>query len=170
MMENEDKAASRPDYGKFREYPPGHKSCRFRRFRRRTRKSKFDKLSPSFKIAPGSLTQTQIMAAKTAEKSGDKTVETKETKTAEDGKIAAARQRELEAAISSITKAYGEGSIMRLGDARALKQIEVIPTGALAVDLALGVGGLPRGRSPSPTAAKRPYRSVKPWRVPMPWT
>jgi len=73
-------------------------------------------------------------------------VETKETKTAEDGKIAAARQRELEAAISSIIKAYGEGSIMRLGDARALKQIEVIPTGALAVDLALGVGGIPRGR------------------------
>ena len=57
-----------------------------------------------------------------------------------------ARSRELEAAISSITKAYGEGSIMRLGDARALRQIEVIPTGALAVDLALGVGGLPRGR------------------------
>ncbi|MCI0747621.1 MAG: recombinase RecA [Verrucomicrobia subdivision 3 bacterium] len=57
-----------------------------------------------------------------------------------------ARNRELEAAISSITKTYGEGSIMRLGDARALRQIEVIPTGALAVDLALGVGGLPRGR------------------------
>jgi recombination protein RecA len=57
-----------------------------------------------------------------------------------------ARNRELDAAISSITKAYGEGSIMRLGAARALKQIEVIPTGALSVDLALGVGGLPRGR------------------------
>src|SRR4051794_18473822 len=56
------------------------------------------------------------------------------------------RQRELDAAISSITKAYGEGSIMRLGSARALRQIEVIPTGALGVDLALGVGGIPRGR------------------------
>src|SRR5512132_1688392 len=65
---------------------------------------------------------------------------------AEAVKLAAARQRDLEAAISSITKAYGEGSIMRLGDARALKQIEVIPTGALSVDLALGVGGVPRGR------------------------
>jgi recombination protein RecA len=54
--------------------------------------------------------------------------------------------RELDAAISSIPTPYGEGSIMRLGDAHALKQIEVIPTGALAVDLALGVGGLPRGR------------------------
>ncbi len=57
-----------------------------------------------------------------------------------------ARQRDLEAAISTITKAYGEGSIMRLGDAHANMKIEVIPTGALAVDLALGVGGLPRGR------------------------
>jgi recombination protein RecA len=65
---------------------------------------------------------------------------------AELAKLSAARSRDLEAAISSITKAYGDGSIMRLGDARALKQIEVIPTGALAVDLALGVGGVPRGR------------------------
>ena len=61
-------------------------------------------------------------------------------------KIPPARQRDLDAAISSITKAYGEGSIMRLGSARALRQIEVIPTGALGVDLALGVGGIPRGR------------------------
>jgi recombination protein RecA len=68
-----------------------------------------------------------------------------EAKTA-DPKIAATRQRDLEAAISSITKAYGDGSIMRLGDARAKTGIAVIPTGALAVDLALGVGGVPRGR------------------------
>ena len=69
-----------------------------------------------------------------------------ETKLAETAKHTAARERDLEAAISSIHKAYGDGSIMRLGSAHALKQIEVIPTGALAVDLALGVGGLPRGR------------------------
>ncbi|MGN6555168.1 MAG: recombinase RecA [Verrucomicrobiota bacterium] len=69
-----------------------------------------------------------------------------DVKSSEVAKLAAARQRDLEAAISSITKAYGDGSIMRLGDARALKQIEVIPTGALAIDLALGVGGIPRGR------------------------
>jgi recombination protein RecA len=56
------------------------------------------------------------------------------------------RERDLEAAISSITKTYGEGSIMRLGVAMANRRIEVIPTGALAVDLALGVGGVPRGR------------------------
>ena len=64
----------------------------------------------------------------------------------ESSKLAAARERDLEAAISSITKAYGDGSIMRLGAAQALKRIEVIPTGALAIDLALGVGGVPRGR------------------------
>jgi recombination protein RecA len=67
-------------------------------------------------------------------------------KTAVDPKAAASRQRELDAAISTITKSYGEGSIMRLGDARALVKIEVIPTGSLAMDLALGVGGIPRGR------------------------
>ena len=69
-----------------------------------------------------------------------------EIKAADAAKLSATRQRELEAAISSITKAYGEGSIMRLGDARAARLIEVIPTGALGLDLALGVGGLPRGR------------------------
>lgn len=69
-----------------------------------------------------------------------------ETKSTEAAKLAATRARELEAAISTITKSYGDGAIMRLGDAHALKKIEVIPTGALAVDLALGVGGVPRGR------------------------
>jgi recombination protein RecA len=61
-------------------------------------------------------------------------------------RVSAARQRDLDAAISTITKAFGEGSIMRLGDSRAQAKIEVIPTGALALDLALGVGGIPRGR------------------------
>src|SRR6266852_3930930 len=77
-------------------------------------------------------------------KAADKSVA--DAKTAEAAKVAAARSRDLDAAISSITKAYGEGSIMRLGDARAQIKIDVIPTGALAVDLALGVGGVPRGR------------------------
>src|SRR5437016_5323919 len=83
------------------------------------------------------------MPPKTAEKNSEKTGD---TKAAELAKASASRQRELDAAISSITKAYGEGSIMRLGDAHALKKIAVIPTGALSVDLALGVGGIPRGR------------------------
>src|SRR5213083_2183918 len=81
------------------------------------------------------------MPPKTADKAAPA-----ENRAAEKEKAQAARDRELEAAISSITKAYGEGSIMRLGDARALRRIEVIPTGALGVDIALGVGGLPRGR------------------------
>jgi len=84
------------------------------------------------------------MAAKTAEKT-EKNNST-EVKTTEVSKLDATRRRELDAAISSITKAYGEGSIMRLGDAHAKTKIEVIPTGALSVDLALGAGGLPRGR------------------------
>jgi len=85
---------------------------------------------------------------KTAEKSAEKTDKSTEkaAAAAPDNKANAARDRELEAAISSITKAYGDGAIMRLGDAQALKKIEVIPTGGLAIDLALGVGGVPRGR------------------------
>jgi recombination protein RecA len=86
------------------------------------------------------------MPPKTTEKADKAPEKTADAKAAEVAKAATTRQRELEAAISSITKAYGEGSIMRLGDARALKQIEVIPTGSLAMDLALGVGGIPRGR------------------------
>jgi recombination protein RecA len=65
---------------------------------------------------------------------------------AADSKISAGRQRDLDAAISTITKTYGDGSIMRLGDARSRVGIGFIPTGALSVDLALGVGGVPRGR------------------------
>ncbi len=67
-------------------------------------------------------------------------------KSAVETKVTASRTRELDAAIATITKSYGEGSIMRLGDARAQVKIDVIPTGALALDLALGVGGIPRGR------------------------
>jgi len=85
------------------------------------------------------------MAAKTAEKPSEKALEKAAAVTA-DAKAAAARERELEVAISSITKAYGDGAIMRLGDARAQVKIDVIPTEALALDLALGVGGVPRGR------------------------
>jgi recombination protein RecA len=85
------------------------------------------------------------MPPKTAEKTVEKPAAA-DAKAAEAAKVAATRARDLDAAISSITKAYGDGSIMRLGDARSLRLIEVIPTGALAMDLALGVGGIPRGR------------------------
>src|SRR3970040_157475 len=56
------------------------------------------------------------------------------------------RQRALELAESQIEKQFGKGSIMKLGEASARLQVEVIPTGALALDIALGVGGVPRGR------------------------
>src|SRR5437868_1249282 len=85
------------------------------------------------------------MPPKIAEKPTDKAAAA-DAKAAETAKASATRSRDLEAAISSITKAYGDGSIMRLGDAQALKKIAIIPTGALGLDLALGVGGLPRGR------------------------
>jgi recombination protein RecA len=52
----------------------------------------------------------------------------------------------LDFAISGINKQFGEGTLMRLGDATKM-QVSVIPTGNIAVDLALGVGGLPRGRT-----------------------
>ncbi|MEW5985840.1 MAG: ATPase domain-containing protein, partial [Chloroflexota bacterium] len=55
------------------------------------------------------------------------------------------RRRELELALANIQKRFGEGAIIRLGDARHL-QVQVIPTGSLSLDIALGVGGLPRGR------------------------
>jgi recombination protein RecA len=57
----------------------------------------------------------------------------------------AARDKNIELALSSITKQFGEGSIMRLGDNAKMK-VETLTTGSLAVDLALGVGGLPKGR------------------------
>lgn len=56
-----------------------------------------------------------------------------------------AREKNIELAVSSITKQFGEGSIMRLGDSHKMK-VETLSTGSLAVDMALGVGGLPKGR------------------------
>ncbi|MEE8569048.1 MAG: recombinase RecA [Anaerolineales bacterium] len=55
------------------------------------------------------------------------------------------REKALEVAVDEITKRYGEGAVMRLGEATHL-MVEAIPTGSLALDLALGVGGIPRGR------------------------
>ena len=57
-----------------------------------------------------------------------------------------AKQRNLDDAMAQITKTYGEGSIMRLGSAQAQNNIAAISTGALSLDLALGIGGVPKGR------------------------
>jgi len=56
------------------------------------------------------------------------------------------RNRAVDAAILQIEKQFGRGSIMRLGDKGAHQNVDVIPTGSVALDLALGVGGVPRGR------------------------
>ena len=56
------------------------------------------------------------------------------------------RKKALDVALSKIEKDFGKGSVMKLGDATAKMQIEVIPTGCLRLDFALGVGGFPRGR------------------------
>jgi len=72
------------------------------------------------------------MATKTEEKSGA-------------DKVTAARNKNLDLAIQQIAKDYGEGAIMRLG-AEKIVDIDVIPTGNILIDRALGVGGFPRGR------------------------
>src|SRR5712664_459979 len=56
------------------------------------------------------------------------------------------KDRALTAALSQIERSYGKGAIMKLGEAAAQRNIEVIPTGSLTLDMALGVGGIPRGR------------------------
>ncbi|MBH98808.1 MAG: recombinase RecA [Rhodospirillaceae bacterium] len=56
------------------------------------------------------------------------------------------RQKALAAALGQIEKQFGQGSVMRLGDAIASREFDVIPTGSLGLDVALGIGGLPQGR------------------------
>ena len=56
------------------------------------------------------------------------------------------KEKALELALAQIEKQFGRGAIMRLGEAQASMAVEVIPTGSPALDLALGVGGIPRGR------------------------
>lgn len=56
------------------------------------------------------------------------------------------KQKALSAALAQIEKAYGKNTIMRLGDESARQIVDVIPTGSLGLDIALGIGGLPKGR------------------------
>ena len=56
------------------------------------------------------------------------------------------REKALELAISQIEKRFGKGSIMKLGESTAMSAVEAIPSGSLALDIALGIGGIPRGR------------------------
>lgn len=56
------------------------------------------------------------------------------------------KNKALEAALTNIERQFGKGSIMRMGEARAKMQVEIVPSGILPLDLATGVGGIPRGR------------------------
>ena len=55
------------------------------------------------------------------------------------------RRKALDAAMAQIEKQFGQGAVMRLGDKTQI-EIDTVPTGALTLDIALGIGGLPRGR------------------------
>src|SRR3712207_9256153 len=57
-----------------------------------------------------------------------------------------ARDTALQGALAQIERQFGKGSVMRMGDEGAQVKVEAIPTGALSLDLALGIGGMPRGR------------------------
>src|SRR5258708_36561120 len=56
------------------------------------------------------------------------------------------KQRALDAALSQIERAFGKGSIMKLGSREAASDVDVVSTGSLGLDIALGIGGGPRGR------------------------
>lgn len=56
------------------------------------------------------------------------------------------KKQALEAALGKIEKDFGKGAVMRLGDPKAIGAVEVVPTGSLSLDIALGLGGIPRGR------------------------
>ena len=86
------------------------------------------------------------MATTTTEKS-----ETKHDKADKDAAHPArerdpAREKAIDVAVATIEKQFGKGSIMRLGEGMAPPDVKVVPTGSLGLDIALGVGGLPRGR------------------------
>ena len=69
----------------------------------------------------------------------------KATETESESKVIAARNKNLDMVLQTIAKEYGDGAIMRLGDSRTM-EVEVIPTGNILIDRALGAGGFPRGR------------------------
>jgi len=56
------------------------------------------------------------------------------------------RKKALNAALSQIEKQFGKGAVMRMGDGSAVRNVEAISTGSLGLDIALGIGGVPRGR------------------------
>lgn len=102
--------------------------------------------SQSIKTAEKKITgSASVPAAKASASAKQKnSMATKSSNTSDD-QIAAARKKNLDLAISQIQKDFGETAIMRLGDGLRV-DVDVIPTGNLLIDRALGVGGFPRGR------------------------
>jgi recombination protein RecA len=70
--------------------------------------------------------------------------ESKETKSAKES-VNKEKLKALQLTIDKLEKTYGKGAIMKMGDA-PVENVEVIPTGSLGIDIALGIGGLPKGR------------------------
>src|SRR3712207_6062691 len=64
----------------------------------------------------------------------------------QDAAAGKARDAALQGALSQIERQFGKGTVMRMGDEGAQVKVNAIPTGALSLDLALGIGGVPRGR------------------------
>ncbi len=76
------------------------------------------------------------------------------------------RKKALSAALGQIEKQFGKGSVMRLGDASAAYDVEAVSTGSLGLDIALGIGGLPRGRVIEiygPESSARPRSRYRLW-------
>ena len=86
------------------------------------------------------------MATTTTEKSESKAEKLEKEATPVVRERDVARDKAIDVAVSTIEKQFGKGSIMRLGEGMAPPEVKVIPTGSLGLDIALGVGGLPRGR------------------------
>jgi recombination protein RecA len=84
--------------------------------------------------------------SKSASKTTDKADGAKLRKPQANGKADSAKDGALKAALTQIERQFGQGSLMRLGDDAFAVAVEAVPTGALSLDLALGVGGVPRGR------------------------
>ncbi len=81
-----------------------------------------------------------------ADRFGKKTKEAKVSKLAKNPARKVDKGKAIELAVDQIEKQFGKGSIMRLGEEGAHQEVEAIPTGSLALDIAAGIGGVPRGR------------------------
>ncbi len=88
-----------------------------------------------------------IMNAQTAETEIEESVSQTPTSASNEFKVMDEdKKKALAAALTQIERQYGKGSVMRMGDGQAVRDIETISTGSLGLDIALGIGGLPKGR------------------------